>query len=136
DLIMMGRETTDFNTGVVHGMVGELLGIASFSPVMKLDIEGNQAKIAVEIDGGKELISATLPLVLGCQEPIAEWKIAGMRGIMAAKTKPIVVVAATSSVHSKINAYESPAPKGACKMIPADQAEQLVHLLKTEAKVI
>src|SRR5436190_14392506 len=81
DLILMGRESIDYNGGQVHGMVGELLGIPSLSPVMKLDIEGNKAKLTREIEGGKETLEVNLPIVAGCQEPIAEWKIPNMRGI-------------------------------------------------------
>ncbi len=137
DLILMGRESLDFNSGVVHGLVGEILGIPSYSPVMKLDIDGNTASLAREIDGGKELLSAPLPLVLGCQEPISEWKIPNMRGIMTARTKPLVVVepVAVDEVTATMT-YSLPEPKGACKMILADQAETLIKLLKTEAKVI
>ncbi len=136
DLIMMGRESIDFNSGVVHGIVGELLGIPSLSPVMKLEIEGNKAKVSREIEGGKEELEATLPLVLGCQEPIAEWKIPNMRGIMSARTKPLKVVAPSSSASTIVSKFELPAPKGACKMIAAEEAETLVNLLRTEAKVI
>jgi electron transfer flavoprotein beta subunit len=137
DLILMGRESIDYNSGVVHGLVGEMLGIASYSPVMKLDIEGGQATISREIDGGKEILKAPLPLVLGCQEPIAEWKIPNMRGIMTARTKPLNVVEAVSVEDMTApEKYFLPAPKGACKMIPADQAETLIRLLQTEAKVL
>lgn len=137
DLILMGRESIDFNSGVVHGLVGEMLGIPSFSPVMKLDIEGATAKFAREIEGGKEFLEAPLPLVLGCQEPIAEWKIPNMRGIMTARTKPLKVVEPVSVDDlATLDQYTLPAPKGACKMIPADQAETLISLLKTEAKVL
>lgn len=137
DLILMGRESLDFNSGVVHGLVGEMLGIPSYSPVMKLDIDGSTATIAREIDGGKETLTATLPLVLGCQEPIAEWKIPNMRGIMTARTKPLTVLEpiAVDEMTSP-DKYSLPAPKGAVKMIPADQAESLIRLLRTEAKVI
>jgi electron transfer flavoprotein beta subunit len=137
DLILMGRESIDFNSGVVHGLVGEMLGIPSFSPVMKLDIEGTTAKFAREIEGGKEFLEAPLPLVLGCQEPIAEWKIPNMRGIMTARTKPLKVVEPVAVADlATLDQYTLPAPKGACKMIPADQAETLISLLKTEAKVL
>ncbi|TDB64469.1 electron transfer flavoprotein subunit beta/FixA family protein [Arundinibacter roseus] len=137
DLILMGRESIDFNSGVVHGLVGEMLGIASYSPVMKLDITGNEAKFAREIDGGKEHLSAALPLVLGCQEPIAEWKIPNMRGIMTARTKSLAVVEPVSVDDSTVlEKYALPAPKGSCRMIPAEEAEQLIALLKTEAKVL
>ena len=137
DLILMGRESIDFNSGLVHGLVGEMLGIPSYSPVMKLEIEGDLAKIAREIDGGKEFLEAELPLVLGCQEPIAEWKIPNMRGIMTARTKPLQVIApVTSEETTSLQKYELPPAKGACKMIPAEEAETLIRLLKTEAKVL
>jgi electron transfer flavoprotein beta subunit len=137
DLVLMGRESIDFNSGVVHAMVGEMLGLPSFSPVMKLDIDGTTAKMAREIEGGKEILEAKLPLVLGCQEPIAEWKIPNMRGIMSARTKPLKVVEPKAvSAEVKLKKYELPAPKGAVKMIPADNVAELVKLLKTEAKVL
>lgn len=137
DLILMGRESIDFNGGQVHGIVGEMLGMSSYSPVMKLDIEGSTAKLAREIEGGKEYLEAQLPLVLGCQEPIAEWKIPNMRGIMTARTKPLRVVEPMGNNNlTAVAKYELPAAKGTCKMIPADEAETLIHLLKTEAKVL
>lgn len=137
DLILMGRESIDYNSGVVHGLVGEMLGIASYSPVMKLDIDGTTATISREIDGGREILKAPLPLVLGCQEPIAEWKIPNMRGIMTARTKPLTVVEplALEEVTTP-EKYYLPAPKGACKMIPSSEAETLIRLLQTEAKVL
>lgn len=137
DLILMGRESIDYNSGVVHSIVGEMLGIPSVSPVMKLDIDGNKATLAREIEGGKELVEVGLPFVAGCQEPIAEWKIPNMRGIMSARTKPLKVVEA-KPVDSgvKLQKFELPPPKGAVKMIPADDVGQLITLLKNEAKVL
>lgn len=137
DLIMMGRESIDFNGGMVHGMVGELLSVPSVSPVMSLDIEGDVAKMSREIEGGKEYMEAKLPLVLGCQEPIAEWKIPNMRGIMSARTKPLNVVDPSSdAVNTKLEQFELPPAKGAVKMIDADNVSELVDLLKNEAKVL
>ncbi len=136
DLILMGRETTDYNSGVVHGMVGEMLGIPSFSPVMELNLDGNKVLLSREIEGGKEKLETNLPLVLGCQEPIAEWKIPNMRGIMSARTKPLVVIAASSQELTLIEKYELPPAKGACKMISAEDAGSLIKLLQTEAKVL
>jgi electron transfer flavoprotein beta subunit len=137
DLILMGRESIDFNGGQVHAMVGEILGIPSVSPVMKLDINGSTAVMEREIEGGKEVVEVQLPLVAGCQEPIAEWKIPNMRGIMTARTKPLKVVNPTDTTTlTKTSVYELPPPKGACRMIPAEQAEQLITLLKNEAKVL
>jgi electron transfer flavoprotein beta subunit len=137
DLVLMGRESIDFNSGVVHAMVGEMLGIPSVSPVMKLDIDGTKVKMSKEIEGGKEQVEANLPLVAGCQEPIAEWKIPNMRGIMSARTKPLKVVEPKTSEQSVVaKKYELPAPKGAVKMISADNVGELVTRLKTEAKVL
>jgi electron transfer flavoprotein beta subunit len=137
DLILMGRESIDFNSGVVHAMVGEMLGIPSISPVMKLDIDGTKVKMTKEIEGGKEQVEANLPLVAGCQEPIAEWKIPNMRGIMSARTKPLNVVEPKGMETSVVNKnFELPAPKGAVKMISADNVAELVTRLKTEAKVL
>jgi electron transfer flavoprotein beta subunit len=137
DLIMMGRESIDFNGGQVHGMVGELLEIPSVSPVMTLDIEGNTAKLSKEIEGGKEFMEIELPLVAGCQEPIAEWKIPNMRGIMSARTKPLEVKEPVNDeTRTEVSSFELPPAKGEVKMIDADNISQLVELLKNEAKVI
>ncbi|MEP6738577.1 MAG: electron transfer flavoprotein subunit beta/FixA family protein [Chryseolinea sp.] len=137
DLILMGRESIDYNSGVVHAIVGEMLGLPSVSPVMKLELDGKHAKIAREIEGGKENLEIDLPFVAGCQEPIAEWKIANMRGIMSARTKPLKVVE-PKSVESGVvlTKFELPPPKGAVKMIPADKVGELVNLLKNEAHVL
>ncbi len=137
DLILMGRESIDYNSGVVHGMVGELLGMPSVSPVMKLEIDGTAAKVTREIEGGKEFLEVELPFVAGCQEPIAEWKIPNMRGIMSARTKPLRVAepkAADSGV--ALQKFELPPPKGAVKMVSPENVAELVTLLKSEAKVL
>ena len=137
DLVLMGRESIDYNSGVVHAMVGEMLGIPSVSPVMKLDLDGTTVKMQREIEGGKESVEASLPLVAGCQEPIAEWKIPNMRGIMSARTKPLKVVEPkTTEASVKTQKFELPAPKSAVKMINADNVAELVTRLKTEAKVL
>ena len=137
DLILMGRESIDSNGGVVHGMVAELLNLPSISPVMRLDIEGTTATMDKEIEGGKQVVKADLPFVAGCQEPIAEWKIPNMRGIMMARSKPLEVIepeGATTS--STIKQVDLPPSKGDCKLISSDNVEELVSLLKNEAKVL
>lgn len=137
DLILMGRESIDYNSGVVHAMVGDLLGLPSVSPVMKLEIEGTKVKMTREIEGGKEQVEANLPVVAGCQEPIAEWKIPNMRGIMSARTKPLQVVEAKATpAQVVLQKFELPAPKGAVKMISADNVAELVTKLKNEARVL
>ena len=137
DLILMGRESIDYNGGVVHGMVGELLGIPSVSPVMKLDIDGPIARLEKVIDGGKQIIEVELPFVAGCQEPIAEWKIPNMRGIMQARSKPLEVKGTYSNeIGTTLIKHTLPVEKTGCKFIEADNVQELVDLLRNEAKVI
>jgi len=137
DLILTGRESIDHNGGVVHAMVGAILGIPSVSPVMKLDITDGKATMVREVEGGKQTVECQLPLVAGCQEPIAEWKIPNMRGIMGARTKPLKVVESTSvAPGSNPVSFELPPAKGAVRMIEAGQEKELVNRLKTEAKVL
>lgn len=137
DLILMGRESIDFNSGLVHGLVAEMLGIQAINPVMKLEIEGRKAVMEKEIEGGKEVVEANLPLVLGCQEPIAEWKIPSMRGIMSARTKPLQVLPpyAVEAKSSTIS-YDLPPGRVACKMVDPSQVSELIQMLKNDAKVI
>jgi electron transfer flavoprotein beta subunit len=137
DLVLMGRESIDFNGGIVHAMAGEILGIPAFSPVMQLEISGTRAKIAREIEGGKEYIEAELPFIAGCQEPIADWKIPNMRGIMTARTKPFKVLDPIEiESRSKNENFELPSEKGDIKMIESEEVERLYELLKNEAKVL
>ncbi len=137
DMILMGRESSDFNGGLVHGMVAEMLDWPCIAPCMKLDLEGNTATLAREIEGGKEYLEVELPFVAGCQEPIAEWKIPNMRGIMMAKKKPLNVQPAVEVAEvPQYQSFELPQAKGECKMIDAENIDELVNLLKNEAKVI
>lgn len=136
DMILMGRETIDFNGGLVHNMVGEILQIPTINPIMELLVAGNVATVKKEIEGGKQKLEVTLPAVFGCQEPIAEWKIPNMRGIMTARTKPLEIIESSANLLTKVAQFELPPVKGACKMIPAEEAENLIDLLKFEAKIL
>jgi electron transfer flavoprotein beta subunit len=104
---------------------------------MKLDIEGTKVKMTVEIEGGKEQVEANLPLVAGCQEPIAEWKIPNMRGIMSARTKPLTVIpAAPADARITVTKFSLPDKNKQCKYVDKDNIDELVRLLHEEAKVI
>ena len=137
DLILMGRESIDFNGGIVHSLVGEMVSMATFSPVMEMKIEGDQVRLMREIEGGKEYIETRLPLIAGCQEPIAEWKIPNMRGIMTARTKPFEVTdPVDAEIRVKTESFSLPPERGAVKLINPDNVDELVDLLMNEAKVI
>jgi electron transfer flavoprotein beta subunit len=137
DMILCGRESIDYNGSQVAAMIGEFMDIPSISIIKKLDFDGTTATIEREIEGGKEIVSVTGKFVASCAEGTAEAKIPNMRGIMSARTKPLQVVAAQEiDVLGKITKFETPAPRGAVKLIPAESAEELISLLHTEAKVI
>ncbi len=137
NLIMCGIESSDHNGSTVGGMLAEFLGFPSVTGVSSVKFEGGQTVITREIDGGKEILSVPSPFVAIVQKGIAkEPRIAAMRGIMMARTKPIKVVEpqAIDSLTEVIN-YEMPKPRAACKYVEADNAGQLISLLQNEAKV-
>lgn len=137
DLILMGRESIDYNGSQVAALVGELLDTPSVSTAKKITIEGNTATVEREIEGGKEILSADLPVVIGTSEGVAEPKIPNMRGIMSARTKPLQVIPAVDvPILSRITGYEPPAPRGAVTMVDANDVDKLVELLHTQARVI
>ena len=137
DLILTGKETLDFNGYQVGGMIAELLDLPFVATVHKLEIEGNNAVMDREIQGGMEVVEAALPIVLSSAKDMAEQRIPNMRGIMGARTKPLVVVPAKDcgAVTEVVN-YSLPEAKGACKYIDPENAGELIELLHTEAKVI
>ncbi len=137
DLILMGRESIDFNGGIVHSLVGAMVNMATFSPVMDMEIEGDRVKLTREIEGGKEYIETRLPLIAGCQEPIAEWKIPNMRGIMTARSKPFEVMdPVDAEIKVKTELFSLPPERGEVKLIDPEKVDELVNLLINEAKVI
>jgi electron transfer flavoprotein beta subunit len=137
DLILTGRESIDYNGSKVAGMLGELLDIPSVSIIKKLDLDGDKATVEREIEGGKEILTIPLPFVAGTAEGVAEPKIPNMRGIMSARTKPLTVIEPVEVKNlSEIISFETPAPRGQVKLVPAGDAEKLIDLLHTEAKII
>ncbi len=138
DIVMCGIESSDFNGSEVGGMIAEFLGIPSVSSVSGLKIENGEIVLSRDIDGGREAISVPVPFVAVVQKGIAkEPKIAAMRGIMMARTKPLRVyepVAAECLV--EITSLEKPKPRAACKYVDPENPSQLIEFLQNEAKVI
>lgn len=140
DLVIAGRESIDYNGGMVPGMIAGLTNANFVNNCIDLEVDGTSAQVIREIDGGKETVSTGLPLVIGGQKGLVEesdLRIPNMRGIMMARQKPLTVVdpidtnAETTSVK-----FEKPEPKGAVKLISADNLDELINLLHNEAKVI
>lgn len=138
DIILCGIESSDHNGSNVGGMLAEFLGYPSVSAVSSLKIENGQAVITREIDGGKEIVNVPVPFVAIVQKGIAkEPRIAAMRGIMTARTKPIKLVEpAPFDSLTEVVQYEMPKARAACKFIDAENPKQLIELLQNEAKVI
>lgn len=137
DLILAGKETIDHNGSQVGPMLAELLDLPFISLASKLDLNGTMATAERDVRGDVEVVEAALPLVVSCAKGMAEQRIPNMRGIMAARSKPLQVLPAVpTEALSSTARFEMPPPKQAVKMIPADEAGKLIELLHTEAKVI
>ncbi len=140
DLIIAGKESLDYNGGMVPGMVAGLLGYNFLNSCVSLTVEGNSATASREIDGGKETVSTSLPLIIGGQKGLVEEKdlrIPNMRGIMTARTKVLTILEpVVASSETKAIKFEKPAPRSAVKLVSADNLDELINLLHNEAKVI
>jgi electron transfer flavoprotein beta subunit len=137
DMILCGKETIDYNGSQVAGMIAALLDQAFISNASKLEMNGSTANIERDIQGGKEVIETSTPFVLSAAKGMSEARIPNMRGIMAARTKPLQVIEpSTVEASTEVVSYELPPAKGACKMISADNPAELLDLLRNEAKII
>jgi len=140
DLVIAGRESIDYNGGMVPGMLAGLTDTNFVNNCISLEIDGNQAKVSREIDGGSETISTTLPLIIGGQKGLVEesdLRIPNMRGIMMARKKPLTATQPVdASAETTSVKFEKPAPKGAVTLVSPDNLDELINLLHNEAKVI
>lgn len=140
DLVIAGRESIDYNGGMVPGMLATLLDMNFANTCIGLEIDGTTATATREIDGGKETLEASLPLVIGGQKGLVEesdLRIPNMRGIMMARKKALNVlepIDAPSQTNDQ--KFEKPAEKGPVKLVDANNVGELVRLLHNEAKVI
>jgi electron transfer flavoprotein beta subunit len=137
DLIITGNQTIDYNNAEVGGMIAELMGWDYVTPCNKLDVAGNVCKMESEVGGATRVLEASTPLVISASKGMSEPRIPNMRGIMAARTKPITVIEPSSiAPQVKINIFDLPPAKAGVKMIDPENMDELVQLLHSEAKVI
>src|SRR5205823_4149141 len=119
DIIFTGKETIDYNGSAIGGMVAELLDVPYIALATKFDLNGTTASISREIEGGEEICEVNLPLVVSCQKGFAEARIPNMRGIMAARTKPLKVVEPVAAdVLTSYVSFELPPAKAGVKLVP------------------
>ena len=140
DVIIAGKESLDYNGGMVPGMIAGILGYNFLNSCTALTVDGTNVKAVREIDGGKETVATTLPLIIGGQKGLVEEKdlrIPNMRGIMTARTKALTILEPVNAPSStKAVKFEKPAPRSAVKLISPDNLDELINLLHNEAKVI
>ncbi len=137
DIILTGKETIDHNNGSTGAMIAAMLDINCIGLATKLELETNLAVVTREVDGGEEILESTFPLLISCQKGMADPRIPNMRGIMAARTKPLnTLEALKSDVFTETISFSMPSKKAGITMIPSDQPELLVKLLREEAKAI
>jgi electron transfer flavoprotein beta subunit len=139
DVIFFGKQSVDSDGAAVGTMVAEMLGLPSVSVVVKLEIANGTAIAEREIEGGKEIVQAALPAVFTAQKGLNEPRYPSLKGIMAAKNKPIEEkVPAAAQLKVEVVAMRKPPSKNSGKIVGIDASAvpELVRLLHEEAKVI
>ena len=140
DLIIAGRESIDYNGGMVPGIIAGLTKTNFVTNCTNLEIENNSATIEREIDGGKEILTCELPLIIGGQKGLVEesdLRIPNMRGIMQARQKPLEVINCENpDSKTKSIKFQKPAPREEVKLVSPDNLDQLIDMLHNEAKVL
>lgn len=137
DLILVGKETINYNGASVGAMVAGLMDTPFVGFGTKLELNGNVAVIDHDLDGGSQTVECELPLVISCAKGMAEQRIPNMRGITTARTKTILVIDPVSQDKlTSVKSYTLSKGRTECKFIGAEEVEKLVELLHNEAKVI
>lgn len=138
-LVFMGKQSVDYDNSIVGQMTAELLDYDCIPVCVMLEISGNKIIAEREIEGGREVVEASLPAIITCQKGLNEPRYASLKGIMAAKKKPIdEKVAAPYTPISEIISMHLPAGKQLGRIVGSDATAvpELIRLLKEEAKVI
>lgn len=139
DLIFFGKQSVDGDDAAVGSMVAEILGVPSVSVVVGLTVEGASLRAEREIEGGKEIVVASLPCIITAQKGLNDPRYPSLKGIMGAKNKPIEERPATTATpRVEVMAMRKPAAKAVGKIVGTDASAvpELVRLLHEEAKVI
>jgi electron transfer flavoprotein beta subunit len=140
DVIICGRESIDYNGGLVPGLLAGFLDYNFITNCVNLEINNTKATCAREISGGTEISECEIPLVIGSQKGLVEESdliIPNMRGIMMARQKPLEVIQA-KNIKAKIidKKFHKPEVKSEVKLVKPDELDKLIDLLENEAKVI
>ncbi len=140
DIIFFGKQSIDSDDAAVGCMVAEMLGLPSASVVVGLELADAKSAVAErEIEGGHEKVAVSLPAVFTAQKGLNEPRYPSLKGIMAAKSKPIEEQQASPAQNkTEVRSMQKPPAKSAGKIVGTDASAvpELVRLLHEEAKVI
>jgi electron transfer flavoprotein beta subunit len=139
DLILFGRQATDTGNGTVGAMTAGLLGLPCVTAVSQLELEGGKGTARRDLEGATEAVAFPLPAVLTIDEGIARARIPSLKGIMAAKKKPLDSrPAQLGEVRLTVERLEFPPERPAGRIVGEgpDAVPELVRLLREEAKVV
>jgi electron transfer flavoprotein beta subunit len=136
DLILTGRESIDYNGGMVQGLIAGILNLPIINVVTELEFKGDSVEANRDIDGGRETVSTSLPCIISAQKDLCEPRIPNMRGIMMARSKPLTVIEPEGDFnYTQVVKYELPPTKTGVKLIDAENAESLIDILHNEEKL-
>ena len=147
DLVLTGHQGAGGDHGQVPGLLAELLDLPQVTVAVKISVAGSIATVEREVEGARETWETSLPAVISAQKGLNEPRYASLKGIMAARKKPIEVKDAAAlgldakilAPKARLVALELPPPRAAVRMIDGDpetQVKELLRLLHEEAKVI
>jgi electron transfer flavoprotein beta subunit len=139
DLILFGRMATDTASGTAGPMTAQLLDLPCVTAISHLDLADGRGTARRDLEGATETVQFPLPAVLTIDEGIARPRLATLKGIMAAKKKPLDVrPAQLGAVHLTVESMALPPERSGGRIVGegADAVPELVRLLRTEAKVL
>ena len=139
DLILFGRNATDTGNGTVGPMVAHLLGLPCVTSISHLEIADGAGEAHREIEGATETVTFPLPAVLTIDEGLGRPRNPSMKGIMAAKKKPLEErTAELGPVNLTLESLSPPPQRPAGRIVGegASAVPELVRLLREEAKVL
>lgn len=139
DIIFQGRQSIDYDSFQMASMTAEMAGIASVSVVSKLDVADNKITAERDIEGGKEIVEASLPCVISAQKGLNDPRYPKLPDIMKAKSKPIEEVQAIET-ETKVSVLGMELPKsqrvGKIVGDSDEEINEIVKLLHEQSKVI
>ncbi|MDZ7765502.1 MAG: electron transfer flavoprotein subunit beta/FixA family protein [Melioribacteraceae bacterium] len=138
-LVFFGKQSVDYDNSITAQLTAELLGYNSVSVVVDLKVEGEKVTAEREIEGGREVVETSLPVIIAAQKGLNEPRYASLKGIMQAKKKTIEEKSPEAHENMvEVVSMKKPPAKQPGKIIGEDASAvpELVKLLREEAKVI